>query len=352
MNTLDLVQQVGGRPNNFLDIGGGASAEKVRSFARDDPERPRCPRRLHQHLRRQSRAGGRGGRGIVQARDELGITAAGGGADEPAPDEEEGRRILAEAGIVPGTSAPEAGAPDRRAGGGRPLMAILLDASNRVLVQGIDRPREGASTPSRCRRTAPRWSPAWCPAGAGARPSAFPSSTPSSRRWPRRERTRPSPSFRPPFAADAVMEAAAAGLRLGICVTEGIPVLDMVRATAFVDGTIDAPDRAQLPGGDDPGAGQDRFHPQHVGRPGRVGVVGAERHPHLRGDPGPLRIRVWRDDGGGNRGRTRFSAPPSSTSSPSSRRPRDRGGGAGRRDRGVGRGEGAEWIARPGSTGR
>jgi succinyl-CoA synthetase alpha subunit len=38
----------------------------------------------------------------------------------------------------------------------------------------------------------------------------------------------------PPFAADAIMEAAAAGIRVIGCITEGIPVLDMVKAKAFL----------------------------------------------------------------------------------------------------------------------
>src|SRR5581483_11070326 len=38
----------------------------------------------------------------------------------------------------------------------------------------------------------------------------------------------------PPFAADAIMEAADAGLALVVCITEGIPVLDMMRATTFL----------------------------------------------------------------------------------------------------------------------
>jgi len=77
----------------------------------------------------------------------------------------------------------------------------------------------------------------------------------------------------PPFAADAVMEAAAAGLRLGVCVTEGIPVLDIVRATAFVAGTAMRLIGPNCPGVMTAGQAKIGFIPNHVGRPGRVGVV-------------------------------------------------------------------------------
>ncbi|HET9051921.1 MAG TPA: succinate--CoA ligase subunit alpha [Candidatus Dormibacteraeota bacterium] len=77
----------------------------------------------------------------------------------------------------------------------------------------------------------------------------------------------------PPFAADAVMEAADAGVGLVVCVTEGIPVLDMVRAKAFVDAST-----ARLVGPNCPGvltSGECKigFIPNHVATPGRVGVV-------------------------------------------------------------------------------
>src|SRR5205809_3659291 len=39
----------------------------------------------------------------------------------------------------------------------------------------------------------------------------------------------------PPFAADAIMEAADAGLALAVCITEGIPTLDMMRAFTFLE---------------------------------------------------------------------------------------------------------------------
>src|ERR1035437_25880 len=41
----------------------------------------------------------------------------------------------------------------------------------------------------------------------------------------------------PPFAADAIMEAAAAGLPLVVCITEGIPTLDMVKTWEYLKGT-------------------------------------------------------------------------------------------------------------------
>src|SRR5947209_17013064 len=41
----------------------------------------------------------------------------------------------------------------------------------------------------------------------------------------------------PPFAADAIMEAAAAGIELEVCIIEGIPTFDMIRASTFLKGT-------------------------------------------------------------------------------------------------------------------
>jgi succinyl-CoA synthetase beta subunit len=106
MNTLDLVKQVGGEPNNFLDIGGGASAEKVRDsldMILSDP----AVRGVFINIFGGITRGDEVARGIIQARDELGIT-------KPlvvrmtGTNEEEGRRLLQEAGIVPGTSALDA----------------------------------------------------------------------------------------------------------------------------------------------------------------------------------------------------------------------------------------------------
>ena len=277
-------------------------------------------------------------RGIVQARDELGITLPVV-VRMTGTNEEEGRRILAEAGIVPGTSAPEAarqivelvgGATD-----GHPSRRYPTGCWSRASPAA-----RGASTPSRCRRTGTQVVAGVVPGRGGGATLGVPVFDTVVEAVAKTGADTAFTIVPPAFAADAVMEAAAAGLRLGVCVTEGIPVLDMVRATAFVDGTSMRLIGPNCPGVMTPGPGQDRFHPQprRASREGRGG--GAERHPHLRGDPGPLRIRVWRDDGGGNRGRPGSRLHLRRHPPPLRGRPRDRGGGAGRRDRGVGRGEG------------
>jgi succinyl-CoA synthetase alpha subunit len=77
----------------------------------------------------------------------------------------------------------------------------------------------------------------------------------------------------PPFAADAIMEAADAGLALAVCITEGIPTLDMMRAL-----TIVRAGKTRLIGPNCPGlitAGQAKagIIPGHICKEGRVGVV-------------------------------------------------------------------------------
>ncbi len=77
----------------------------------------------------------------------------------------------------------------------------------------------------------------------------------------------------PPFAADAIMESAAAGVGVVVCVTEGIPVHDMIRAKAFVDTTSSKLIGPNCPGVMTAGECKIGFIPNHVAKPGSVGIV-------------------------------------------------------------------------------
>jgi succinyl-CoA synthetase alpha subunit len=77
----------------------------------------------------------------------------------------------------------------------------------------------------------------------------------------------------PPFAADAIMESAAAGVGVAVCVTEGIPVHDMIRAKAFVDTTSTKLIGPNCPGVMTAGECKIGFIPNHVAAPGTVGIV-------------------------------------------------------------------------------
>ncbi len=77
----------------------------------------------------------------------------------------------------------------------------------------------------------------------------------------------------PPFAADAIMEAADAGVELIIAITEGIPVLDMVRAKRFLEGKNSRLIGPNCPGVITPGQCKIGIMPGHIHKPGNVGVV-------------------------------------------------------------------------------
>ncbi|HEX9661803.1 MAG TPA: succinate--CoA ligase subunit alpha [Candidatus Binatia bacterium] len=77
----------------------------------------------------------------------------------------------------------------------------------------------------------------------------------------------------PPFAADAMVEAADADIPLIICITEGVPVRDMVRVKRFLEGRKSRLLGPNCPGVITPGECKIGIMPGHTHRPGKIGVV-------------------------------------------------------------------------------
>lgn len=76
-----------------------------------------------------------------------------------------------------------------------------------------------------------------------------------------------------PFAADAIMESAAAGIRLIVCITEGIPIQDMVSVKQYLTGHASLLIGPNCPGIITPGCSKVGIMPAHIHKAGRIGVI-------------------------------------------------------------------------------
>ena len=151
-------------------------------------------------------------------------------------------------------------------------MSILVDRHTRVVVQGITG-REGAFHAARCREYGTAVVGGVTPGKGGTTHDGFPVWDTVAEAVEKEGADCALIFVPPPAAADAIMEAAAAGVSLVICITEGIPVADMVRAKQFVVGTPSRLIGPNCPGVITPGQAKIGIMPGHIHKPGPVGVV-------------------------------------------------------------------------------
>src|SRR5499426_1475856 len=152
-------------------------------------------------------------------------------------------------------------------------MAVLLDRNTRLVVQGLTG-REGTFHAKQAAAYGTNVVGGVTPGKGGTTHEGWPIFD-TVRDAVRQTAANSSVIFvPPPFAADAVMEAADAGVSLVVCITEGIPVLDMMRAMTFLDAypatRLIGPN---CPGIISPGQGKAGIIPHNIVKKGRIGIV-------------------------------------------------------------------------------
>ena len=151
-------------------------------------------------------------------------------------------------------------------------MSILVDKSTRVVVQGITG-KEGAFHAARCKEYGTAVVGGVTPGKGGTTHEGF-AVWNTVEEAVRQEGANCALIFvPPPAAADAIMESAAAGVPLIICITEGIPVSDMVRTKHHLSGTASRLIGPNCPGVITPGQAKIGIMPGHIHKVGPVGVV-------------------------------------------------------------------------------
>ena len=151
-------------------------------------------------------------------------------------------------------------------------MSILLDKSTRLIVQGLTG-REGTFHAQQAAAYGTNVVGGVTPGKGGSTHEGWPIFN-TVREAVEKTGANASVIFvPPPFAADAIMESADAGLPLVVCITEGIPTLDMMKVMTFLRGRTTRLIGPNCPGIISPGKGKAGIIPGHICREGRIGIV-------------------------------------------------------------------------------
>jgi succinyl-CoA synthetase alpha subunit len=151
-------------------------------------------------------------------------------------------------------------------------MAVLIDRNTRLIVQGITG-REGTFHAKQAQDYGTRVVGGVTPGKGGTTHEGWPVFNTVADTVRQTGANATVIFVPPPFAADAIMEAVDAGLPLAVCITEGIPVLDMMKALAIVRASATRLIGPNCPGVITAGQAKAGIIPGHICREGRVGIV-------------------------------------------------------------------------------
>jgi len=151
-------------------------------------------------------------------------------------------------------------------------MSVLIDKKTRVVVQGITG-GEGTFHTQRMQEYGTKVVAGVTPGKGGSTHLGVPVYNTVADAC-EKEGANASAIFVPPFfAADAIMESADAGLGVIVCITEGIPTFDMIKAKTFLKGKNCALIGPNTPGIISPGKCKIGIMPGHIHTPGKIGII-------------------------------------------------------------------------------
>ena len=151
-------------------------------------------------------------------------------------------------------------------------MSILIDKSTRLIVQGLTG-REGTFHAKACAAYGTQVVGGVTPGKGGSIHEGWPVFNSVAEAVQKTGANATVIFVPPPFAADAIMEAADAGLPLIVCITEGIPTLDMGRTAKFLSTRRSRLIGPNCPGIISPGKCKIGIMPGHIHKQGSVGIV-------------------------------------------------------------------------------
>jgi succinyl-CoA synthetase alpha subunit len=151
-------------------------------------------------------------------------------------------------------------------------MAILADKRTRLIVQGLTG-REGTFHAKACAAYGTQIMGGVTPGKGGTTHEGWPIFNTMQEAVDKTGANATVIFVPPPFAADAIMEAADAEVELIVCITEGVPTLDMVRAWEFLQNRRSRLIGPNCPGIISPGKCKIGIMPGHIHKAGNVGVV-------------------------------------------------------------------------------
>lgn len=151
-------------------------------------------------------------------------------------------------------------------------MSILVDKSTRVLTQGITG-ATGQFHTRACKEYGTQMVAGVTPGKGGASFEGIPIFDTVARAVKETGANASVIYVPPPFAADAILEAVDADIALVICITEGVPVRDMVKVKRYLEGRNSLLQGPNCPGTITPGECKIGIMPGHIHKPGGIGVV-------------------------------------------------------------------------------